>query len=628
MPDTQPATDPVREEALRQALAAMPPGLPPSAAALLPPLLEGLPLAQLAAMPADQAAAMAVSLHSLAARRLPGQARIRVQPAGRFPHPVVEIITDDMPFLVDSVLATITRAGRHPRQVLHPILAVARDAQGALVAVGPGELRESIMRVALSGAESDAPALEALLAATLFDVRRAVEDFPAMLAELQRAQSLAKGEARDFLAWLTADNFVLLGHRRIMADGAALRAEAGLGLLRGEAPIFDALRDLSDVPPAVRAGLLAPEPLSVAKANMRSTVHRPQHADVIAVRIFDAAGAVTGVRLFLGLFAAPAYNRNPRSIPLLATKVERILDAAGVSAFTHDGRALRNILDTWPRDELFQATEAEVLDGARRALDITLTPRPALVLRRDPFGRFVSAIVWLPRENFDTRLRTKVGEMLARAHHGRLSTFYIALGDGPLARVHYIIATDPAVMRHPDASALESLVAEAARAFPDRLRDALVATRGEEATARLMARWADAFPPAYRELETAQQAAADLALAEAALAGNRPATVLESPPGAGPRRLALRLANPGGPLPLADALPLFESLDLRAIEEEPHRLILADGTVLVLHVFQLETAVDVPPNRYGELLGALDALLARDAEADGFNRLVARAGLS
>ncbi len=628
MPDTQLAPDPVRAEALRQAAAAMPPGLPPTAGALLAPLLAGLPLAELAATPPEQLAAMAASLHALAERRLPGQARIRVQPPGRFPHPVAEIITDDMPFLVDSVLAAITRAGRHPRQVLHPILPVTRGDDGALAAIGQGMLRESMMRIALSGAEADPAALEALLAATLSDVRRAVDDFPAMLAELQRAESLADGEAREFLAWMRADNFVLLGHRRLMASGDALVAEAGLGLLRGDTPVFDALRDLSAVPAAVRAGLLATAAISVAKANMRSTVHRPQHMDVIAVRVFGADGAPVGVRLFVGLFAAAAYNRNPRSIPLLGAKVARIVDASGLAADSHDGRALRNILDTWPRDELFQATEAEVLDGARRALDITLTPRPALVLRRDPFGRFVSAILWLPRENFDTRLRTRLGEMLARAHAGRLSTFYIALGDGPLARVHYIIATDPAAPVAPDATALESLLTEAARAFPDKLSDALAASRGEEAAARLMANWADAFPPAYRDAETAQQAASDLALAEAALAAGRPAARLEVPPGAAPRRLALRLANPGGSLPLADALPLFESLDLRAIEEQPHRLTPREGAPVVLHVFHLEAAVDVPQNRFDELLDALDALLSNAAEADGFNRLVARAGLT
>ncbi|MDW8315038.1 MAG: NAD-glutamate dehydrogenase [Rhodovarius sp.] len=629
MPDAGAAApDPLREEALRLAQAALPPGLP-QAAVLLAALAAPLSGRELAALAPERLAAMAVSLLGTLRQRLPGQARIRLLPPGRFPEPVVEIATDDMPFLVDSVLATLQRLGRHPRQVLHPILKARRDPEGRLLALGEGELTESVMRIALAGPVPDAAALEAAVAATLADVRRAVEDFPAMLALLREQAARLEGEDRAFLEWLAAENFVLTGHRRLVAlpDGG-LRAEAELGVLRGGPPVFDALAALSQVPAAVREALLNGPPVTVAKANLRSTVHRPQHADVVAVRPPRAEGEAPAVSLFLGLFAAAAYNRNPRSIPKLASKVERILAAAGVSPETHDGRALRHILDTWPRDELFQASEEEILAAARRALALTLTPRPALVLRRDPFGRFVSAIVWVPREGFDTRLRQKLGEILARAHGGRLSTFYLAIGDQPLARVHYIIGTDPAQPVHPDPEALEALIAEAARAFPEKLAAALASAHGEAEAARLMARWGDAFPAAWREAENPTQAVADLALAEAALAQGRAAAAFETPPDAPPGRLALRLAHPGGPLPLASALPLFESLGLKAVEETPYRLQPADTAPVVLHVFQLEAAQPVPEGRFAALREALSALLEGRAEADGFNRLVLAAGLS
>ncbi len=629
MPDNHltPSADPVREEALNLAAAALPPGMH-VAHALLRPLLAGIPLAELAGTAPDELAAMTVSLAGLAQSRSPGQARIRVLPAGRFPHPVAEIVTDDMPFLVDSVLAALTRHGRPLRQVLHPVLPVTRGPDGILQSLGTGPLRESMMRISFAGSDAASAETEALIAATLADVRMAVEDFSAMVAELRGAEAGLEGDARAFLAWMAEDNFVLLGHRRLMLDGTGFRAEASLGLLRNPAvPVFDALRDLSAVPEAVRTGLLDPVPLSVAKANMRSTVHRTQHADVIAVRMFGADGAVVGVRLFLGLFAAAAYNRNPRSIPMLAAKVERVLEASGVAPNSHDGRALRNILDTWPRDELFQASEAEILQGARRALDLALMPRPAMVLRPDPFGRFVSAIVWLPRENFDTRLRSQVGEVLARAHGGRLSAFYIALGDTPLARVHYIIGTDPMHPARIDAGALESLICEMARSFQDRVADALVQARGEAAAAATMALWAQAFPPGYRERTTASEALADLALAEEALAQGRPAVAFSRPPGSDARMVQLRLVNAGGPIPLADTLPLFESLDLRAIEETPHHFSLADGRHVVLHVFALEAGTGAAESSFDELLGGLAALLAGEADADGFNRLIPRAEL-
>ncbi|NOG71556.1 NAD-glutamate dehydrogenase [Roseicella sp. DB1501] len=655
MTDIAAAGDPARQELLRvaeEALGRLAPDLPPAALQLLHHLYAGVPTAELAALPAEAMAAAAASLFALARSRPPGTARVRVLPPGpgRGPHAVAEIVTDDMPFLVDSALGALARHGRVVRQLLHPVLRVRRDAAGELLALdAPEGGAESMMRIALGALSAallpgqahagtdDWQGLEAALAQAMADVRLAVTDFPGMAAALRRAgQEVAAAPmgaepgGPAFLHWLAEDNYVLLGHRRYalsLEGGLAIVAAENLGLLRDpRIPVFDVLRDPAHLPPAVLAALAEPTPVSVAKANMRSTVHRPQHADVVATRIFGPDGRVTGGRLFLGLFAAAAYNRNPRSIPMLAEKVGRILAAAGLDPEGHDGRALRNILDTWPRDELFQAPEAAILAGARHALDLQIRPRPALVLRPDPFGRFVSAIVWLPRDTFDTRLRERVGAMLARAYGGHLSAFHIAMGDAPLARIHYIIGTTPGRVPAVDTAVLEAAITQAARSFPDRLAEALTAERGEGGAAEALARWRDAFPAAYREAATGEQGVADLALAERALAEGRPAAALGRPPGT--EGLVLRLANPGGPLPLAEALPLFESLDLRAVEEVPHRLVAADGAAVVLHVFGLAPATPAEPGRFPALLDALDALLAGRAEADGFNRLVLRAGLN
>ncbi len=656
-PEALAGTDPARRELLRgaaEALARAAPGLPPAAAALLPLLHAAVPTEELAATAPEALATAAASLFGFAEQRAPGAVKVRVLPPGpgRGPHAVAEIVTDDIPFLVDSVLAALARQGRLVRQLLHPVVPVQRDAAGRLLAVGQGETRESMMRVELGAAPAamlpgapqpaadDWAGLQQALARAVTDTGLAVADFPAMLALLRGAEAeVAKAPTQEdpaaasaFLHWMAEDNYVLLGHRRLMLDGpGALRVEEAenLGLLRDAGlPVFDALRDLRQLPRAILQGLSWRHPLIVAKANMRSTVHRPQHADVVATRIFGAEGQVVGVRLFLGLFAAAAYNRNPRSIPWLARKVERILATAGVAPESHDGRALRNILDTWPRDELFQAPEAAILAGARRALDLQIRPRAALLVRRDPFGRFVSAIAWLPRDTFDTRLRERVGAMLARAYAGRLSAFYIALGDTPLARIHYIIGTDPAHAPAVDEAALEAAIAQAARGFADRLTEALAAERGEAEAARLLARWRDAFPGGYRDAATGAQGAADIALAEAALASGRPAAQLQHQPGGDGQALLLRLANPGGPLPLADALPLFESLDLRAIEEVPHRLEPAGAAPVVLHIFALRAGAATPEERFPALLEALQALLDGAADTDGFNRLVLRAGLT
>jgi len=654
MPDSAPhAQDTVRAELLRAAadtLARSAPALPPEAASFMAQLYAGVPSAELAEGTPEAMAAATAGLWSLASQRRPNEALVRVTRSGSSagPRAVAEIVTDDMPFLVDSALAALTKGGRVVRQLLHPVTPIQRDAQGRLLGWGDGSggvklssaqlggaKRESWMRIEFTGSarrqgSDDGPALEAALRSVMDDVRAATTDYDAMLALLRCAeQEVAAnnsapdtGPAQAFLRWMADDNFVLLGHRRIAVDAqGALSVAAGedFGLLRRPGvAVFDALADLAAVPQAVRAALLEPAALAVAKANLRSTVHRAQHGDVVVARIFGRDGAVAGVRVFYGLFAATAYNRNPRSIPVLAQKVDAILATSGVDPESHDGRALRNTLDTWPRDELFQAPEAAILEGARQALD----------LRLDPFERFVSAIVWLPRDVFDTQLRERVGGMLARAFAGRIAAFYIALGDEPLARINYIVSTTPGTVPHVDMPLLEAAIRQAARDFRDRLGEVLVDAEGEAAAAELIARWGDAFPAAYRERATAAQGAADLALAERAVTTGRAAIRLERQPGADADQLTMWLAQPGAPLPLADVLPLLESLDLRAMQEVPFDLDPAGAPPVVLQVFGLRAGADADPAVFPALLDALDALLDGRAEADGFNRLVLRAGLT
>ncbi|MGD0103514.1 MAG: phage capsid protein, partial [Rhodopila sp.] len=544
MPDTiEPGSDTVRDEVVRSAVAALDfvaPALSAGVDLLLPRLHAAIPTPELARMSPEALAASTASLWSLAAQRGAGEALVRVTPRGA--GGIAEIVTDDMPYLVDSALAVLSRAGRVIHRVLHPVLTLRRDAAGTLLdvvsAATPGAKRESLMRIEFGAtgraAAATSDTVEAALLRALADVRIVNAEQAAMRDLLSIAKQEIAGSptpeakpAQRFLDWLLDDNLLLLGHRHVAvhADGDLQVTQAeSLGLLRDPAvTAFDTLRDMAAIPPGVRAAMLRPEPLVVAKANLRSTVHRPQHCDALITRSFDPDGQVLGLRVFLGLFAGPAYTRNPRSIPMFAEKVNAMLAAAGLDLGSHDGRALRDILDTWPRDELFQAPQDAILAGARRALDLQLRPRTALVLRHDPFERFVSAIVWLPRDVYNSQLRERVGGMLARAFGGSLATYYTAVGDEPLARINYILATTPGGIPAVDADALEQAVVQTARDFRDRLADALEEAHGEGVAARLIARWGDAFPGAYREGCTSAQGVADLALAEQAMADGRAA---------------------------------------------------------------------------------------------------------
>ncbi|MCC7281544.1 MAG: NAD-glutamate dehydrogenase, partial [Acetobacteraceae bacterium] len=657
-----PDTDTPRSELLREAEAAAGRRVAPAARELALAFLRlyaaGLERADIEAQPIEDFAGAAMSLFEFAQVREPGQTRVRAfmprpdSMGWRGPHAIAEIVIDDMPFVVDSALAAFASMNRQVHSLVHPIVQVARDAGGRLAAIGAGPeataesvRAESMVQIAFT-AESDPAALAeitALLTRAMADVRAAVADWAPMRARIDASiDAIAPGpgvaadeadEAKALLSWVRDANFVLIGYRRYDMTPTGIRVDetANLGVLRAtDKSVFDALRTPDALPDAVLRFLATAPLVTVAKANMRATVHRPQHCDVIGISHRDAGGQVTGGELYLGLFTSEAYNRSPRSIPILRQKVAEVLRRAGATPASHDGRALMNILETYPRDELFQADVGYLLETARGILALQARQRVKLFIRRDAFERFISAIVFVPRDVMDTELRRRLGEMLARAFAGRLSTNYIQIGDAPLARIHYIIATQPGQVPQPDLPALERAMAEAARSFRGRLAEALISERGEQDAQPLLSRWGGAFPAGYVERHTAREAVADIFRAETALQSGRPAMALSRPPGAHPAALALRLANPKGPMPLSSIMPLFESLGLATLEEVPHHLSPQGAPGVVVHVFSLRDpdgqAIDEAV--FPSLHDALVALDDGSAEADGFNRLVLRAGLS
>ncbi len=503
----------------------------------------------------------ALSLWHFAGRRRPGQAKIRVYnpdlaaDGWSSPHTIVEIVNDDMPFLVDSVTGAINAGDRTVDLVIHPVLTVDRTPSGHLRelretdALGP---RESWMHLEITR-ESDPANLALLtqtLAGVLVDVRAAVTDWGpmrqtlgALLNELPgppgppvAAAELA--EVQDFLRWLDDDNFTFLGYREYDFDGAAEPARPALGILRDrEYRIFGGLRDLSSLPPDVQDFVRRRELLIITKSNRRATVHRTAHMDAIGLRRFDANGDVVGVQLFLGLFTSLAYSRSPRAIPLLRRKVRHIVARAGLSPTGHDGKNLLHILDTLPRDELFQIDEDQLFDTVIGILNLQERQRIALFVRRDPLERFVSCLVYVPRERYDSDLRRRFAAILEQAFAGQLSAFYTHIDESVLARVQFIIRTTRGAVPAVDTVALEKKLAEAGRSWSDHLEEAAIEAFGEaEAQDRL--RRLKPFPIAYQALTQPAQAIADLPRIESALAGSPLEVSLHPAAADGPPRAA------------------------------------------------------------------------------------------
>ena len=591
----------------------------------------------------------ALSLLRFAERRRAGRAKIRVHnpdpdtDGWSSQHTIIEIVNDDMPFLVDSVTGAINAGNRAVHLIIHPIFTVARGADGRLGeirAAGTAGLRESWMQIEITP-EADPAGLACLtriLAAVLDDVRAAVEDWQPMrqvlrdvVSELSEepgppVQAAPLAEAKEFLRWLDDDHFTFLGFREYLLQGAAKPERGPLGILRDEAhPVFGGLRDLSSLPPDVQDYVRRRELLVITKSNRRATVHRTSHMDAIGVRRFGPAGEVVGIQLFLGLFTSLAYSRNSRSIPILRVKVQRIVERAGLSSTSHDGKALLHILDTFPRDELFQTDEDELFQTVTGILNLQERQRIALFVRRDPLERFVSCLVYVPRERYDSALRGRFAAILEESFNGQESAHYTHLDESALARIHFIIRTTRGAVPKVDLAILEQQLAETGRSWMDQLQEAAL---GDE-KARTLLRRLQPFPVPYQARTDVAQAIADLARIETVLLGSPLEVALHS--AADGSLPGLRVYRAKEPVALSDVLPILENLGLRVVAEEPFRIDCTDGAAVWVHEFQLSGIVlltAVSPVVRSRFEQALVATWTGEVENDGLNRLVLAAGLS
>ena len=554
------------------------------------------------------------------------------------------IVNDNMPFLVDSVSSAITAVGLGIDRLLHPVVDVRRDAEGRLVKLlgigaGPvpeGATRESIIYIELerAGARSRADLTQAL-EAVLADVRAAVTDWPAMLGMLRETtRSLgenpppiaphASAEAMAFLEWLAADRLTLLGAQRfaITENGGEGAAEPGLGLLRnGDFPVWSKVDPKTSSP--MRHFLASPEPLLITKAGALSTVHRRVSPDLIAVKTFDRDGRPIAETRFLGLFTSAALATSPRSVPLLRRKVAGVTDALGFDPKSHTGKALAHVIEGFPREELFEATPERLRTMALGLLSLLDRPRPKLFARTDVFGRFVSALVYVPRDAYTSGVREAIGTMLVQVFGGRLARFDVELRAEGLARVHYIVAVDGAAPVI-DEAALDARLTTLVRGWDEGLEATLAEAVGPARAARLTLSHGKSFSDSYRAQYDAVDAAADI-IALAGLDGDGDRAVrLYRRAGDLPHQLRLKIYRLRHIIPLSDAVPVLENFGLRVIEEFPFDL--AEGKLGWIHDFLLEASdsadrLDIDALR-GRVEPALTDVLLGRQESDGFNALV------
>ncbi|HWD28698.1 MAG TPA: NAD-glutamate dehydrogenase [Rhizomicrobium sp.] len=557
---------------------------------------------------------------------------------------VLIAINDDKPFLVDSLIADVTATGGRLRAVFHPIVKQTDRALSVIVLVLEPVVSE-VRRAALVHSAKQ----------TFHQVSVAVRDWRAMMARLHESIAQLKAhppkvaadelaESIALLEWLGANHFTFLGARDYTfdpkGDGALVPvAETGLGVLNDpDARVIRRGPDRTALTPQVRAFLTQPSPLIITKSNERSLVHRRVHMDYVGVKTFDAAGTLTGERRFVGLFTSGAYSRRPSDIPLLRKKVAHVAERAGLPPASHDGKALAHILDTYPRDELFQISEDELFETAQGILRLGERPTVRVFLRFDRFDRFVSALVFVPRDRYDTQARERIHEILAKALNGRLSAATPTIDDSVLARVHYIIGREEGARPQVSVQALEEQIRACIRTWDDGFIEAMDQIHGEIEGQRLAAERQAHFSAGYRGSFSPMEAVHDLdAIAKLAkeAKGLRLTACVYRRHADAHDALRLKLYIMGEVMPLSASLPIFENLGLKVIAEDAFPLTLktGDGWTHEASVldFQMERADEGPADLATikePLENAFHAVIAGQAESDGFNRLVMGAGLA
>ena len=589
---------------------------------------------------------------SFFAERPAGAPKIRFEPlAGVRGISVLEIVNDDMPFLVDSVVGELNSRGLEIRSFFHPVFLVRRDAAGRLIEFGSSQAadarRESFIHFHIE--EGDDPAQRTAvvdaLSEVLAEVRISVQDWRPMLARVRdviaglgtNPPPLAKeeiAEAIAFLEWIEEENFTFLGARDYTFTADATLApvfETGLGLLRGSGGgLLQHWNKLVTITPAIRAFLEEQTLLIITKSSARARVHRRVPLDYIGVKRFDRAGKLIGEHRFCGLFTSTAYTQPARGIPCLRQKIDRIIRRAGFGPASHSGKALVNVLETYPRDELFQIDEDTLYQFALDILHLDERPRVRVLPRRDRFERYVSVLVYVPRDRYSGQVRAAIGRYLTAAFRGRLSAYYPFFPESPLVRVQYIVARADGALASPDWGALDRGVEAIVRSWTDALREALTAGADFTRARALYSRYRNAFPIDYREVYSPASAVADIRGLES-LNPQRPlGVVFYRPQSTEPTRVGLKVFSLNRPISLSERVPVLENMGFRVLDERTYHIRPRDGAEIWFHDMELESALGQPidlPAAETRLQACFLVVMARAAESDGYNALVLAAGL-
>jgi len=618
--------------------------------------VENVPVEDLQGRSEELMARAAIDHLEFGAKRRRGQALLRIfnptekEQGYTSAHTFIEMVNDDMPFLVDSVAAAI---GRHRLSVhitVHPIISVKRDGKGKLTAIAkPGDKsaqRESFIRFAIER-ETDPSELKLLrqeILRVLHDVRVSVRDWQKMRDRMSETRDLLENgpkgvdplvrtESQALLDWMVDDHFTFLGYREYRLSNKGKRIflnsveGSGLGVLSRD----DRGSKSVELTTEMRRLTRSRDWLILTKANSRSTVHRPAFLDYVGVKVYDKKGNAIGERRFIGLLTSVAYSESPKYIPLVRHKIEKVFERAHVDATGHRGKALSHIIENYPREELFQSTVQDLARTSLGILNLQDRQRVKFFLRRDTFRRFFSCLVFVPREKYTTAIREQVEALLKEAFGGSSVDSAVQISDSALARVHIIVRTAEGIRPRISIQNIEDRIADLVITWSDRLQEQLSDIHGHDEGHRLFKAYGHVFPAGYQEDTPPMEACSDVSCIDSMLNDEVERSVdLYIPKSQVAGYLHFMVYSVDQPIPLFDALPIIENMGVDVFSERPYEAKLTSGRSVWMQDFKLVTETDKTIDIEavsGRFEDCFLAVLGGMAENDGLNRLVLNGGL-
>jgi glutamate dehydrogenase len=561
---------------------------------------------------------------------------------------VLAIVCQGIPFVTASLRGEINRRNLPIHIIASSNLAVRRSPEGTLLEV-LGHSEESLQdcsseamvyfELARHSRPQDLDELKQTLLEILAEVALVVDDFPSMVERLDEVSDVIRGsecvanelreEAAEFLGWLRQQHMTMLGYEYLIVEGTGRNKvirtceESALGLLRGRDTrgVADLEADLS----CMSQDELHRRQLSFSKSRMRSRVHRLTYPDYVEARVFDEAGELIGQHRFIGLYTSSVYTMNPKYIPILRRKVRAVMEMSNMDWAEHETRELARVLELYPRDELFQSSIVDLYATVNAINRIQERRQTRLFVRKDVHGKFVSCIVYVPRDRYTTELRETIEHILTGAFQAEESEFTTHFSESILVRCHFVLRVNPAVPLDYEEGELEDQVVQATLAWEDRLAIRLVEEYGEELGHQYSALLGQGFPAGYRDDFDPRMAVADIRKFLRLVHGERLAMSLYRQAEDESDVLRLRLYHSGESLPLSDVLPILENLGLRVTTERPYGVRASDGERYWVQEFtmryKLAQNVDLEEVKE-EFEDAFARIWFGESESDSFNRLL------